>query len=121
MYCYAIVSSDGKRFVVGSDCVLKTDDKGLIKQYKTTPEYRAMQAQKVKARNTAVEAELAAILETQPEVLANHTTNVYRYINGQPVPVETPYLQYLSFVLPRCGAAGKARYLREIKKLMGAK
>ncbi len=28
--CFEIQSSDGKRFIVGSDCVLKTEDRGLV-------------------------------------------------------------------------------------------
>lgn len=31
LYCFRIVSSDGKSFVVGSDCVAKTGDAGLRK------------------------------------------------------------------------------------------
>lgn len=119
-YCYVINSSDGKRFVVGSECVLKTGDKGLIKQYKTTPEYRALQREKTGAKIRSVEAELAAILAAPPAAVADHVVTVNRYINRQYVKVATPYVEYLNFVLPNCGAAGKAKYLREIKKLIAA-
>ena len=37
-----IRGADGKQFKVGCNCVEKTGDAGLIRAYKTLPEYRAM-------------------------------------------------------------------------------
>jgi hypothetical protein len=49
-YCCHIRSADGKEFVVGSDCVRKTGDTGLIKAYKCSPEARAYQRKLAAAR-----------------------------------------------------------------------
>lgn len=35
VYCYLLKSSDGKRFFVGSNCILKSGDSGLINMVKS--------------------------------------------------------------------------------------
>ena len=44
-FCFTIQSADGKRFIVGSDCVERIGELGLLKQFKSSPEYREAQAQ----------------------------------------------------------------------------
>ncbi len=55
-YCYEITSADGKQFVVGNECVTKTDDAGLVRQVahheregKKTPAQKAKEAEQAAA------------------------------------------------------------------------
>ena len=49
-YCCEILSSDGKRFVVGTDCVDKTGDYGIIQAYKNSDEFLTMKREMRHAR-----------------------------------------------------------------------
>lgn len=70
-------SADGKLFKVGCNCIEKVGDKGLLKAYKTSPEFRAKQRQ-IKAAKAAIvhqktmalRAEVAAIVEAKAEQLS---------------------------------------------------
>lgn len=44
LVCCVIRSSDGKEFTVGSDCVARTGDAGILKGYKTHPDVRKLLA-----------------------------------------------------------------------------
>jgi hypothetical protein len=61
---FHIVSKDGRRFKVGSDCVCKTGDVGLRKEMTSLPEVRA-------ARRAAVAAQAEKDFETLKEILAD--------------------------------------------------
>jgi hypothetical protein len=69
--CCTIQDADGKRFVVGSVCVNKTADAGLIKQTRTAMNTRLAAARQDKAvkRKAWIEANLEAAratLQSQP-------------------------------------------------------
>ena len=61
--CYIIRSADGKQFDVGSSCVEKTGDAGLIKSYKNSPEVRAFAKAKRDLLAAKKSNELAALIE----------------------------------------------------------
>lgn len=110
--CYVIQSSDKKQFVVGCDCVARTGDAGLIKSYKNLPEVRAFNKAKRDALNDRKRNELATIMAERAEDLkAILLPPNYKGV------IESQY-DYLVRVIPMCGAAGRASYLKLIKKLL---
>lgn len=109
--CYKLRSSDGKSFVVGSSCVEKSGDTGLIKSVKNSPEVRAMNASKRDALNDRKSAELSCLLIDHADKLSS--IKITRYDGS-----EESQLDYLARVIPMCGAAGRARYLKHLKTLV---
>ena len=109
--CYQIKSADGKVFSVGSSCVNKTGDVGLIKSFKNSPAVRALNAAKRQALDDRKSAEIQVLLAAHAEKLAS--IKITRW-NGD---VESK-LDYLNRVLPMCGASGRASYLKHIKFLV---
>tara|TARA_R110002126_G_scaffold226772_7_gene371470 strand:+ start:156 stop:683 length:528 start_codon:yes stop_codon:yes gene_type:complete len=109
--CYQIKSADGKTFVVGSSCVEKTGDAGLIKSYKNSPEVRAFNKAKRDLLANKKQTELAEILQANKEKLASIQIKKW---NGE---MESQF-EYLTRVIPMCGAAGRARYLKHVKSLV---
>lgn len=65
-YCYQIQSADGKRFIVGSDCVEKTGDNGMIDLVKRAENKRKTarrhdtEAEKIKAGEPGIRAAIEA-------------------------------------------------------------
>lgn len=112
--CCSILSADGRKFVVGSDCVARTGDAGIIKGYKNSPDVRAMKRAKATLLASRKAAEINALMIEKKEALSAIIIPTW---DGK--STESQY-DYLTRVLPRCGAAGKARYLRHIKKLIAA-
>jgi hypothetical protein len=109
--CYKIRSADGKEFVVGSSCVEKTGDAGLIKSYKNSPAVRAFAKAKRDLLAAKKSNELAALIEANKDKLA---TIMYTKWDK----TEESQLDYLTRVIPMCGAAGRARYLKHVKNLL---
>ncbi len=109
--CYQIKSADGNTFVVGSSCVEKTGDAGLIKSYKNSPEVRAFNKAKRDLLASKKQTELADIIAANKEKLESMQIKKW---NGE---VESQF-EYLTRVIPMCGAAGRARYLKHVKGLL---
>lgn len=112
--CYVIRSSDGKQFEVGCDCVAKTGDAGLIKSYKNLPAVRAFNKAKRLSLDAKKSTEIAELLRDNAAFLK--TLSMTKW-NGQ---TETQF-DYITRVLPMCGAAGRARFLKHIKSLLTVK
>lgn len=106
-----ITASDGRAFKVGCNCVEKTGDSGLIKAYKSTPEFRKLQAQKRQAKDDAVCAQWTALIAHHADRLRAIPRETW---NGG---TESQY-DFLIRVWPQCGASGRANYLKYAKKLL---
>ncbi len=102
---FDVVSSDGKRFHVGSDCVLKTGDSKLV----TAVKKAVSKANKAKreAKADALKAELAALLADEGK-RARMAEIEFVSAYGR----KSSLLEHADFVAPRCGAAGRARLLK---------
>ncbi len=109
---FIIRDANGREFKVGSDCVEKTGDAGLIKGYKTSPEYRAIQQAKRRAKGERDRAAYQALL-------AEHEVAL-RGVPFQPLWNGTPQTAFDSYtwVMSRCGNAGIARNLNALRRLI---
>lgn len=92
-----IESADGKRFKVGCDCVAKVGDSQLLKEIRRSPEHYRLQRQKRQAKGAAIKAEYARLLADSR--LDAHREGFEKRWNW-------------------CGAAGRARIVREIRELL---
>ncbi len=109
-----IKSSDGKAFKVGCDCVAKTGDAGLLKQFKNLPEVRAANRTKARNKDAATVAEWNATIDA-PETLAalgNVTVPGRPWVPGERVPM----LDSLKRLWSMCGASGRLRTLKQLKQ-----
>lgn len=114
MYAVAIRSSDGRNFKVGCDCVRKTGDAGLLKQYRNLPAVRAANRAKAAGLDARKAAEWAALV-ADPEnraKLAAHTVPTWDGTGTR------PWITMAETAWGRCGAAGRARYLKAAKKIL---
>ena len=115
-FVFQVKSRDGRVSGVGSNCVDRTGDAGLIKSYKTHPAVRAANRAKAIARDDHVCAEWKSLIET-PATIEKLSA---LFVQGRPwVPGEQVTL--LDDVKRRwsmCGAAGRARTLKSLKSYL---
>jgi hypothetical protein len=118
MYVVSIRSRDNRTFKVGSDCVAKTGDAGLIKAYKNRPEVRARARDAATAKDAAVRAEWTALM-ADPANVAKLSAIM---VPGRPwIPGEQVTLyDDLKRVWSMCGMAGHKRMLKSLKSRLAA-
>lgn len=109
---FRIRGIDGREFKVGSDCVLKTGDAGLIRAYKKSPEYRKAQRDKRDAKDLAVRQEWDRLM-ADPAILAKLSKMTVPGPSWRPEP--RPLLDYLNFCWRGCGMSGRGRWLKNLK------
>jgi len=110
--CCEIVSSDGKRFVVGSDCVEKTGDKGIVVKVKSA--VNKLRSEKRKASEAKRIAEFAAELETEElraVLAALPHPQAWRAEQGETL------LDSVEWFMAHAGNAGKMKTIRMVSKL----
>jgi len=112
---FTIRGSDGAKFKVGCDCVMRTGDAGLIKAFKSHPEYRAAQKVKRQAKDEAVRAEVTA-LWADPAIVAKFEAHMVD-LDGANGKYQKSFADYMSRVWDMCGAAGRARFLKQAKAI----
>lgn len=112
-YCCIVKSSDGKQFLVGSDCVEKTNDKGLVKSVKLSPEFLEHQRQLRKARAEKKYAEARELIATHYEWLAkmSHPHSFVNRETGAPLT----FLDYCEWMMENSGDKGKSTVVSAIK------
>ena len=98
LFCH-IKSADGRRFKVGSDCVAKAGDAGLMRAYKTSPSRRKLNKAKAIAKDQSIKDQWAALVSDAANLAKMDAAG-------------------LVWVWARCGAAGRARYLKAAQKLL---
>lgn len=108
-----IVSSDGKSAAVGTNCINKVGDNGLIKAYKSSQTFRAHQRALRAEKAKAVFNELTEILNANRSTLENqpHPMGFIDRATGRALTAWDDAQWYLS----RCGDAGKARWLKTLR------
>lgn len=102
--CYNIVSSDGKRFIVGSECVAKTGDKGLKAQVDK------IKTQARHEREDKIISENLAWVDSNREALAKIQ---YGYGNRT-------LLSSIEWYYRNAGRSGKMKIVRHARKMLEA-
>lgn len=112
-----VKSADGRFFKVGCNCIEKVGDKGLLKAYKTSPEFRAKQALARRQKSQAVFAQLSDLIASSADRLAAmpHPRGFSDRKTGQPLTA----LDNAKWMLSNCGASGRAEFLQSLKKVLG--
>ena len=115
-YEFVIDSSDGLRSKVGCNCIEKVGDKGILKAYKSSPEYRKAQQLKRQEKSRAVVAELKELIEGNREKLASlpHPRGFTDRNTGQPLTG----LDQVEWLFENCGASGRASLLKSVKTML---
>jgi hypothetical protein len=109
-----VVGADGRRFFVGTDCIAKCGDAGLIRAYKNSPAVRQIARDKRDAKDHAVIAAWDALMADQ----ANVAKLSLVMVPGRPwVPGEQVTLyDSLKRLWGMCGASGRARTLKSLQQ-----
>jgi hypothetical protein len=112
-YVFHIASADGKTSNVGCDCITKAGDAGLMKAYKRSPQWRAVQREKRKAKADRDRTALKELLERNAFKLAAlpHPSQ-WRAEKG-----ETAY-NHVAWMLNNAGASGASSTLRWTLRLL---
>lgn len=110
--CCEIVSADGKRFIVGSDCVEKTGDAGLGKVKTEVARYKS---QKRKEAEQVRISKLAADLSNDRELLYLLEGKKHPSKWGQDNGLTL--FDYCRWMMDNAGHAGKMKIVRLVAKL----
>lgn len=111
--CYQIRSSDGKTFVVGCECVRKTDDAGLTRA--VDREARRLRNEARHRREDAKCAELRDLIG-RPDV--------QQALASQPHPIQyraeqgETFLDSARWMMQHAGASGQLSTLRSVKRVL---
>lgn len=111
---FSVRSADGKTFKVGCDCIMKAGEAGILKAYKSSPEYRAAQRAKAAAKGAADRAFVTEWINANADALKSQP-HPYGYVDrktGQPLT----RWDSLQWSLGHYGASGLASLARGIKK-----
>jgi hypothetical protein len=112
-FCF-IRSADGREFKVGSDCLRKTGDAGLIKSFTTSPDQRRKAADARQAKRVRVTAEWDALwADPATEATLAPLTHTWKRWNN--TMGTEPLVTHFHTLWKMCGAAGEARLLKALK------
>jgi hypothetical protein len=117
MTVFMVRAADGREFGVGCNCIDKSGDKGLIRQYKQSPEYRKHQAELRRNRDARVVAEWEALMADPKATTILGSIIVRRFVYGQPDTQET-LLANMQRTWNWCGMAGHKRHLDHAKAVI---
>lgn len=111
-----VKSSDGKTFKVGCNCIDKVGDTGLLKAYKTSPEYRAKQRALRAIKSAAGLAEFKETIAAGADKLAAlpHPMGFTDRKTGFPLTA----LDYAKWMLQNCGDASRRSVLNRLKAML---
>jgi hypothetical protein len=111
IHCCTIEDADGKRFEVGTTCVNKTGDKGMIRAYKQSVEWREYQREQRHAREEKkIAAGLAALDSKRKALAARPHPNDYHAKKGATL------LDYVEWMFANAGNSGKCQAARIVAK-----
>jgi hypothetical protein len=109
-----IVSADGKRSKVGCNCIDKVGDSGLLKAYKSSPQFRTHQRNLRFKKDLANHVEIARLIESLSPMLAAqpHPYGFTDRTTGTPMTK----LDYVKYSIDKCGMAGRASWLKTLRQ-----
>lgn len=108
-----IVSSDRKESVVGCNCVEKVGDTGILKAYKSSPEFRAHKRKLAQLKDAIVQKEIDALMVELSQYFAV-LPHPYGYVD-RATKVPLTYLDYVKYGIHQCGAAGRKTYIKFLR------
>ena len=121
MICCAIRGADGREFKVGSDCLRKTGDAGLIKAFKTSPAERAKAAAARQRNRDKVTSEWNAFWAdpVTAQAFADVEFEDWRWGErwGEKEFFTVSAADHFKRIWAMCGAAGEKRWLKHVKVL----
>ena len=111
-----VESRDGKRFKTGCDCIAKVGDAGLLKAYKSSPEYRIHQRELTYRRNEVIRVTLLADIAANTAKLATmpHPAGYADRKTGKPLTA----LDWAQWYMQNSGAAGRRWLAGALKRLL---
>ena len=111
-----ILSADGKRSKVGCNCIEKVGDKGLLRAFKNSPEFRSAKRAKEQAKATTVFENLRALIADNTEQLRAlpHPRQFVDRKTGRPLT----FLDQVEWLFQNSGRSGRARLLVALKKTL---
>lgn len=112
---FNVESSDGKRFTVGSDCVLKTADRAIVDPVKRAVN-RATKAKRHE-REAAKASELQALLDDET-VQAKLAALPHPKAGTAPFFAGKTFADWVANVRRGAGASGKVRLLKAIRAVL---
>lgn len=123
LYVFHVVSKDGKRFKVGSDCICKVGDEGLKRDMDRQPAWKALKREKARAasqlRAARVHAELSALMADEANRAALAAMpHPLGYLDREDGHALTA-LDWARWMFDHCGAAGRVGFLKALKKHLG--
>lgn len=109
-----IKSADGRLSKVGCNCIAKVDDAGLLKAYKTSPEFRARARANAQAKHAKICAALDALISANAAQLATepHPGGFVDRKTGQPLN----HLDQVKWLRANCGKSGIASLFRGLSR-----
>jgi len=115
---FRIVSADGKVSKVGCDCIAKVGDKGLLKSYRSSPEFRAAQALKRHVKATETFNALLATLTENVEKLKGlpHPRGFTDRATGKPLTA----WEYAEWMFNHCGHSGRSALLKWLNRTLAS-
>lgn len=114
MNCCEIKSADGKEFIVGCDCVERIGEKGIVEQFKTSPEYRKHQ-EKVRREKAVYAGDRVRQLLNDNRakfVSLPHPYGFYNRKTGLPLN----FLDYCEWMLEHSGDSGIVKLARRVSR-----
>jgi len=110
-----IVSADGKRSKVGCNCISKVGDAGLLRAFKSSPEFRAKQRELAFRKSAIVFSTLQKIIAEKASTLSSmpHPHGFVNRETGDPLS----FLDWVNWMADRCGAKGRASLLKRIESM----
>jgi hypothetical protein len=111
--CCTIRDADGKHFVVGSTCVEKTGDDGLIRSFKRSPDKRRMDRLRREMLDARKTDEIDSILEDHADLFKSlpHPRGFTDRSTGLPMT----FMDFCEWMRANCGASGRHRFLKQLK------
>lgn len=115
-YVFNIRSSDGVVSGVGCDCIAKVGDEGLLKAYKTSPEWRKLQREKREAKGKVARETVDSLIAANRDKLAAmpHPHGFTDRKTGEPLTM----LDQVQWMADHCGTSGIIAYAKTLQKIV---
>jgi hypothetical protein len=113
VHMFQIKSADGKTFKVGSDCVAKTGDVGLVRRVKKIVSERTAAARKARdAQKITDGIAMLARPEVQALLASRPSPNTYRAEKGETLA------DHVAWFMKNAGTSGRLHTIKQVTKIL---